>query len=89
MPGEVLVEEDGFFLSDPDTLENIYARILHGLSPQIGQQFDSSTLKLGCKSHFTPLIFARILALQMEENRPQNRLVIDPDLATWKGLLNR
>jgi hypothetical protein len=47
--GKELIEQSRLARPNWDALENIYARILHGLSPRIRQQFDSFALNLGCK----------------------------------------
>lgn len=69
MASEELVEETGLFFSDRNVAKNIYARILHGLTPAIRHEIDTVTAKPGCKWQFTPDIYCLIPTLEFEEHR--------------------
>jgi hypothetical protein len=42
MVGQVLAEMGGLVLCDRDAVKNIIAPILHGLAPEIGQEYDTA-----------------------------------------------
>lgn len=69
MTTEKLIEKTSFIFSDRDALKNIYARILHGLSPSIRQELDTLTVQSGCKWHIKPHIYALIPTLHPQEHR--------------------
>ena len=65
-------------LTDRDAVENIIARILHGLSPEIRHKCDTPTgLYWADNDNYRPTLSARILTPQMQENRPDNLGLID------------
>jgi len=68
MTTKKLVKKTGFIFPNWDTVKNIYARILHRLSPAIGHEFDTSSAQPGCKWHFTTLIYLRILTLHFQKH---------------------
>lgn len=72
MTPEELIEKTGFILPDQNALKNIYARILHGLSPSIRHDSDTLNVQPGCNWQFTPDIFLRVLTLDPEKHRPDH-----------------
>ena len=69
MTTEKLIEKTSFIFSDRDALKNIYARILHGLSPSIRHELDTLRLQPGCKWHFKPHIYGLIPTFHPQEHR--------------------